>query len=629
MILMKFKKYIQKLDIPDNFKSQILDENFIKSNPIYYQNYPSLFSQPFFITKENLNLLDIAGYLYYQATLFTDLLIDEGDVSKFPLIGICQEESIKILTSIYGLTSDFWKSWNFRKNEYLQAIYLEKTFLRKENITIERYEELADKKSAFGKVAIDCLYTLDNKNQNLYENLLLSHKYFSTAFQLNDDIQDFKADVINGQFNWAYYLLKQQNIESQNLEILEKYLYIRGIAKGMYHLGISYCDKALQLVEKINVPDWVKVLQDTKEAFITAIKEIDNYLEILRSEINLSKVKKEINDIQSAINKSITFIINRQNDDGSWREYINQGGISNIWATAFLTSKISESNCLKKAFENEISKSLKFLNDNKRNYLWSYNSTWIEDADSTNFALLSLLLNNVEIDTNIINHWVGYQNGEGAFSTYCDEKHLIKSLNDKNVTDISGWINTHNCVSAVSFYFLALYDRKSSFFIKLKEYFEIDFEEKTDSYWWTSSIYTLNYLAKTYYFLEEFQKLNWIIEHIEQRQNRNGSFSDKYGESMFYTSLAAEILLLDNDSKLKTEKAIFYLMSNQYDDGSWNNSNALQVPNSKNIKPDNLVYPVSSFGMNVRAREFNRLFTTVSVLKTLTIYERRYNSQAF
>lgn len=623
---MQFKNYIRQLSISEDFKNQILNPNFISSNPLYYQNYPSLFARSFSISATNLDLLNIAGYLYYQATLFTDSLIDEGDIAKFPLINICQEESVKILTSIYGLESNFWKFWNFRRNEYLQAIYLEKSFLQKKNITIEEYEELADKKSAFGKVAIDCLYNLDNRDQILYDQLLLSHKYFSTAFQLNDDIQDFKIDVKKGQFNWAHYLLKQQDVDSKNIESLEKYLYIRGISREMYCLGISYCEKALRLVENIIVPDWIKVLQDTKKSFVTAIREIDNYLEILKAEINLSKTKKEINDVQSTIKDAIVFIKKRQENDGSWREYINQGGISNIWATAFLTSKISENSFLKKAFENEILKALKFLIENAQNHLWSYNSTWIEDADSTNFALLSLLQNDVEINNDIIRKWLKYQNVAGGFSTYYDEKHLVQSLDDKNIKDVSGWINTHNCVSAVSFYFLALDNIKKTSFTKLKNYFDVDFEKKINSYWWTNSIYTLNYLAKTYYLLEEFEKLNWIIEKIEKIQNVNGSFSDKYGESTFYTALAAEILLLGNNSKLKAEKAIFYLIENQYTDGSWNNSNALQVPNSKSIKPYNSVYPVSSFGMNVRAKEFNRLFTTVSVLKTLTTYDRKFNS---
>lgn len=129
---MQFQSYIQNLPISNIFKEQILNKQFLESNPVYYQNYPSLFAKAFSVQEKELNLLDIAGYLYYQATLFTDRLIDEKELSKFPLITICQEESIKILTNVYGLESSFWTLWNERRNEYLHAIYLEKELSKKE-----------------------------------------------------------------------------------------------------------------------------------------------------------------------------------------------------------------------------------------------------------------------------------------------------------------------------------------------------------------------------------------------------------------------------------------------------------------------------------------------------------------
>jgi len=280
---MLFETYIKSLTISENFKNQILDKNFKDSNPAYYQNYPSLFSKAFLIKKTDLDYLDIAGYLYYQATLFTDLLIDEKEITLFPLITICQEESIKILTAIYGLKSNFWEIWNKRKAEYLEAIYLEKEIQQKTTVTITEYETLADKKAAFGKVALDCLYTLDNKDEDVYQKLLLSHKYFSVAFQLNDDIQDFKEDLKNNQFNWAIYLLQKQKLPHSDPHLLEKYLYIRGITKEIYELGMQYCDNALAIVEDIDVPEWKEILMYTKTTFRQAILEIDNYLETLTS----------------------------------------------------------------------------------------------------------------------------------------------------------------------------------------------------------------------------------------------------------------------------------------------------------------------------------------------------------
>ncbi|MBA0884771.1 hypothetical protein [Flavobacterium undicola] len=607
-----------------------MNSNFINSNPTYYQKYPSLFSNSFLITKEQLDLLDISGYLYYQATIFTDRLIDEKDITKFPLITICQEESIKILTSIYGLESNFWILWNKRRNEYLEAIVFEKVLSKKEVVTIEEYETLADTKSAFGKVAIDCLYSIDNTNVAVYEKLLLSHKYFSVAFQLNDDIQDFKEDLKKGQFNWAVYLLKQQNIINKDPDILVKYLYIRGVSKQMYLLGIDYCNKALDSIENIAVPKWKKVLVDTKKSFTTAIIEIENYIEVLTSEVSVSNDFFIENNLQYSILSGIQFIKSKQQNNGSWREYVNQGGISNTWATAFITSKISESENLKIFFENEILKALDFLNQNTTETLWSYNTTWIEDADSTNFVLLSFLHNNIQIENEILENWLFYQTQNGSFSTYSDKKYLLTALDDKNISNVNGWLSIHNCVSAVSFYFLAQQNQNGNSFLRIKNYFDKNLKNELNSYWWTSSIYTYYYLAKTYQFLDETDKVDYIVSKINAIQNENGSFSDVYGENVFYTGLALEILLLSPiKNKQQIEKTISYLLQNQFSDGSWQNSNALQVPNAQDTVPNKIPFPIAPFGMNVRAKEFNRLFTTTSVLQSLSVYEDSYSSVTF
>jgi hypothetical protein len=590
---MNFHSYIQNLPILQNFKELILDANFINSNPKYYQNYPSLFSDVFFISTKQLDLLDIAGFLYYQSTIFTDSLIDEKSISKVPLISICQEESIKILSSIYNLKSNFWVLWNKRRNEYFQAIYLEKELFKNDIVDIEEYEILADTKSAYGKVAIDCLFSIDNKNEYLYQKLLLSHKYFSVAFQLNDDIQDFKKDFKNGQFNWAVYLLKQHDIN-------------------------------------IEIPNWKKVLTDTKKSFTTAISEIDNYIEILTSEVSLSNVCFLENDLQKSIFSAIKFIKSKQQDNGSWREYINQGGISNTWATAFITSKISECINLKSNFKNEISKALSFLNQNSIRTLWSYNNTWIEDADSTNFVLLSLFHNNMVIENEILAKWLLYQSKEGGFATYSEKSYLLSALDDKKILDVNGWLSVHNCVSAVSFYFLAQQNQKSNSFLAIKKYFDENLEKELNSYWWTNNIYTYYYLAKTYKFLNEMTKVNYIISKISDVKNENGSFSDFYGENLFYTGLALEILLLNpSENKQQIEKTISFLLQKQYNDGSWQNSNALQVPDSQDTNFNKNHFPIATFGMNVRAKEFNRLFTTISVLQSLSIYEDKYSSVTF
>ena len=72
------------------------------------------------------------------------------------------KETIKILTSIYGYKSPFWKLWQQRKAEYFKAIQTEKRLLTIPEVSFEQYSSLADDKSAFGKIAIDSLWVQSN-----------------------------------------------------------------------------------------------------------------------------------------------------------------------------------------------------------------------------------------------------------------------------------------------------------------------------------------------------------------------------------------------------------------------------------------------------------------------------------
>jgi hypothetical protein len=162
-----------------------------------------------------------------------DSQVKKEDIAKyFQLSLICQEESIKILTTLFPLESNFWILWNKRKGEYLQAQQLEKIDSYSANDT--HFHTIADFKSAFGKVAIDSLAALANQENNseAYNSMLLAHKHFSIARQMYDDVIDIKEDVINKQSNYAVYKLKiaceKEGIDFDSLDeiYLEKYLYV-------------------------------------------------------------------------------------------------------------------------------------------------------------------------------------------------------------------------------------------------------------------------------------------------------------------------------------------------------------------------------------------------------------------
>ncbi|GHU79048.1 hypothetical protein FACS1894145_2370 [Bacteroidia bacterium] len=266
-------------------------------SPEYYEHYPHLFCKYFDDVDENVvNELSKAGYCYYHSILLMDSIIDNKKFSDFPLISILQEETIKILTSLYGKDAKFWKYWNLRKQEYMVAIQIEKTLQVQKDPDWTVYKELADKKSTFGKIAIDSLYLLSNKKDKpLYKALLKSHYYFSIGFQLYDDLKDFKEDFENKQFNWAYYQLSQKTDLTQlsnDVHLLNKLLYTKGIAFEIMNKSILAFQKATDVLKPFPVQSkWLETIGQMKNTLLNYLDITVGYLKILETRIELDKNK--------------------------------------------------------------------------------------------------------------------------------------------------------------------------------------------------------------------------------------------------------------------------------------------------------------------------------------------------
>lgn len=151
---------------PTEVVNSIMNEEFINTNPSYYLYYPYLFNEYFnFHDKDKLDLISMSAFLYYKSVILIDDIFDNdkktNNFKNYFIANICQEETIKILSSFFSMDSSFWKTWNNRKLEYVKAFQLDKALQQIKNY--EEFENLADYKSAVGKVAIDCLYYLSNE----------------------------------------------------------------------------------------------------------------------------------------------------------------------------------------------------------------------------------------------------------------------------------------------------------------------------------------------------------------------------------------------------------------------------------------------------------------------------------
>lgn len=615
-----FTEYTQNLPVSKDLKNFILDSDFINDNPDFYLYYPLLFSEYFKIEEDKLNLLCVGGYFYYQSTIFLDKVIDEKQTNLlFPSM-VCQEEAVKILSSLYTLNSEFWNVWNKRKTDFKRAIQLEQKITSNPNY--EKYCELAALKATFGNCAIDSLYYLPESITPLkvYEVLLKTHDYFSVAYQLNDDILDFINDYKSKQFNWAIHIFDKSYFKKYSIENCKKLFYLEGYAANIFKLAIIELDKALILLKenKLSHSLWFNHIVEMKLKFENSIKEIENYLFQIEVETRKSNILQKNNNLEKAILKGTEYIkkslINNQ-----WCDYYNQGGISNVWSTAFVLSKIVSHSGLRNLFKNEVKSASQFLLSSKSpNNMWGYSSTWIDDADSTNFALISLNSLGLLDNYNYVK-WSAFFNGK-YFSTYKDENYLLESLDDKNLKDVSGWCSGHLCVSAVSLYYLVISNIDTYKTKKLLNNFKSLDLKQISAYWWSDSIYTLYYLFLT------FKKLNLNSETEKIQDYLNGKikidhYEDYYGKNLFYTALALEIMLENSKYSIIADKLANFLIKNQFDDGSWLESNSLCIPEPNVILPINKKLSVKNFGVNVRSQEFNRLFTTISALRSLYLWK--------
>lgn len=255
----RLKKYCEKIP----FGEEISSLDFIDKNPRFYLYYPYLFSEAFkYYDFKTLNELSIAGFFLYKSIIIKDQLLDDIYSKKFDgkhkkyiaIKDFCQDEAMKILMNLFNSKSNFWKKFQKRKMELLEEQRIENEL--NNNFTINEYKKLADCKSAFGKLAIDALYVLTNEQENeVYKNLLKSHKYFSTGFQLLDDSEDILIDKTNNQFNFCLNLMKDEEIK--NSSDLKKLFYYKNYAIQTYTKSSFYFTKSIESLNNLDCKKWI------------------------------------------------------------------------------------------------------------------------------------------------------------------------------------------------------------------------------------------------------------------------------------------------------------------------------------------------------------------------------------
>lgn len=584
-------------------------------SPDFYERYPALFLIYFPETKTDIIAqLSKAGFSYYRSVLNLDAIIDNKEFHLLFKVLELQEETILILARIYPSENLFWKQWKQRKTEYQEAIYLEKQLFK--NFSIEKYLEVADKKSAFGKVAIDSLFFLSNsKNEKQYQNLLESHKYFSLGFQIYDDVTDFKEDFLNKQFNLAIHeLSKKIDFEKyKDIDFLNKLFYTSG-------LGFSLLQKSIDAFEqaKIYIPDqksdWYKTIIEMQNAAYVYHETTYAYIETLKKKNELKKIPQNrlffnySNIPNYEVKRGLDFIAKEFSQNYTELQHFmwlgkkegfeneNQLHFSDTFQRAMLNDcllDISEKYALEnhEFFNNE---NLYFLTKTNKDEIgvWSYFSTVKEiaaDIDDLGQIMQIFIRTHQkklvsEFCEKAINIAINERVREnGGIETWILPKENLVGVNKKQEEfNTTKWGKGPDVEVVANFlYALHLYDSEKYFPVIMKGINYILGEQKNDGYW-ESRWYYGNYYG-TYvclrllncfpndYTIEKQNALKFILKS----QNENGSFG---AEEFIILSTAFSRLSLKYFPKTETvlQKSKNFLSENQQNDGSWRAENFIK-----------------------------------------------------
>ncbi len=606
----------------------------IDKSPSFYKNYPNLFVKYFNeISKEQINILSKAGYHYYHSVLYLDNIIDDRNFENIAKMISLQEESIKMLSSIYGIDSPFWTFWNKRKKEYFEAVEIEKSLTYVNEINFEVYENLADKKSAFGKIAIDSLFCLDRKqDDDLYQKLLLSHKYFSIGFQLYDDVKDFKEDFDKGQFNFAIYKLKnivnfQQYKEDVN--ILNKLLFIKQIGQEILIKSIEQFDKAISILESLKTQSkWLETVIEMKNTIINYLDITNGYLATLQAKIKLKNQKKKsfsffeyqtIND--SVIKKGLNFIksdylqncVNLKHimylSQKEGFENISQIHISDTFQRAlvndcFITIANNYNLDISKFLKRECEYLISLRNKDKIGG-WSYFPTVQEIApdidDLGQIIQLFVLSKNQQFVDDYCNNAIITSLNERMLNNGGIETWIIPIKNQSAIQKKQEYFNSTKWgkgpdveVVANFAYSLAILNKEKYYDI-IKKAITYIIEQQDNKGYWSSRWYYGNYYG-TYICLKLLKiyekdystEIEKALDFLTSNQNKDGGFSIDKNSSTALTSALAILglkLFFDKNHKI-IEKATMFLINSQGKDGSWEAENFIKPKTNEPYKSE-------------------------------------------
>ncbi|MGA2352443.1 MAG: prenyltransferase/squalene oxidase repeat-containing protein [Terracidiphilus sp.] len=314
----------------------------------------------------------------------------------------------------------------------------------------------------------------------------------------------------------------------------------------------------------------------------------------MQAEIELNRPAASPPELARVEASGVRFLLDQQEPDGAWRDFLIAPGRSDAWVTAYAgAALLTHVSRYPEAVPAAVASAARFLvHARKRSGGWSYNSACDHDADSTARVLLFLRSAHQNIDLHDYAVLAGFQLEDGAFATF----------HYKN-----GWGSAHPDVTAVALLALAsvlpsehIILRKG--YHRLRQFLLAKCPWK--SYWWPSRFYLIREVQNLHNNFHEAPKYS-----VQPRLLPNAG--------VFEQALALEAALLSGVDASRMKKRVQRLVAMQCTDGGWP-----AVPILRLTNPDARSSRDRLGQLSPLVPDDRRIFTTATVLRALSLYRR-------
>lgn len=631
-----FRDEFQSLKLNESLNKELLDKAFSKYSfytYIPYELYRVLHLEH--VNAESVTRLAVASYSYFHFILFLDKLKD-GQTDVLPLdekqrnlytqdyIFKIHEYVFKTLAFLYPSDSDFWKEFDSIKD----------TFLEVENFKVDQSNIMDTllKKSCFAEAYIIAFKYLMTENDRMNKAPIILRKFseamthFHIAFQLYDDYIDLKEDLVHHQLNYYHYMGKDlQEVYPEDTMFI-KALFASGIISEGLNKAYGYANEAEKEFRIIGMgihSNWSKSLLEkiiNKRHYIHALLFKTRQIATFSTKLIVENIA-----LDRRLSLSIDFLRN-QLKNNAWEDFLTNAGFGKNWVTSYVLTQIGN-----KDITNSLHKVYNLLVSSGGRY----NEHIVEDADSINFLIRSMRLFSEAPSDDLIRRWCNFQKVNGGFSTYYKNDIKLAMKIDESA-DFTGWFTPQSCVTAVACWAASLYQDVPAvkhIYEKSKRFLLMNQAENGSwsSYWWVSDIYatTFSVLALLDDPKVDANVIDRAIRYIVKLQQPSGYWEGYHEPSVFFTAMAINVLIEQSkrtkrsDLKQAIETGISWLVTNQYDDGSWKTTRILRLPLPNELNPNTVNdWRRTSFGLNCLVDDHKRVFTTATVYNTLNNYAK-------